>query len=180
MGKMGRNGWIAAFVAICLAPAAHARADCPIAPPVRLYSAVGGTTFLKVVMEKTGVERASGMLYDVLSGDERLVWTNLLVTVPGAVWVDSGQRWVVTMGTYCSSSADHALAVYDDHGMLVRDWKLGELVTNQELERRQLNVVEAHEAWTSAAGLRFEVQRNTLLVVLPWGESRVIAQAGSR
>lgn len=156
-----------------------ATADCPKAPALRLFSAQGGGTFLRVVTADRG-SRSEASLYRFVGTQEQLIWRASLPNVPHDVWIDSGARWVVTRGNYCDGAGQvHALAVYDARGALVRDWRRSELATDEELGRRQ-TIFEAHTPWTASAPLQFEISGDGLTVVLPWGESRVLVAAVKR
>jgi len=161
------------FTAIVLAAAASpAAADCPVAPPLRLFSAPGGHRFVRVVTSGGGAAEAS--LYRIFNTEERLVWKTSMPFVPSDVWVDIGGRWVVTRGEYCNGAGqEHALRVYDAQGTLLRDWRRSDLVSDDELGRRG-TIFLAHQPWTAAAELRFEPRGDGLTVILPWGESRVL------
>jgi hypothetical protein len=156
-----------------------AAADCPVMIGERRFPAEGGQTFLRVVTDTTG-KRAEASLYRLVNAQEQLIWRASLPNVPHDVWVDSGGRWVVTRGTRCDSDGQaHALVVFDARGMLVRDWRRNELVSDEELFRRQ-TIFLSETPWTASAPLRFEINGATLMVVLPWGDSRVLASAVTR
>jgi hypothetical protein len=150
-------------------------ADCPGVHGMRVFSSRGGETYLRV---DKGVSngRSVARLYRINSEGERLVWTATLVNVPQTVWVDSGGRWIVTLGNYCNSPSDqeHALTVYGHTGQLIADWTLRGLVPNL-LDHVKGLAVDA--PWTATASLWFDAPRDELRVYFPWGESKVVNQS---
>jgi hypothetical protein len=146
-------------------------AECTGVLSRRVFASEHGNTYVRVDVDITGGSVAR--LYQVRDEGDVLVWTARLVNVPQTVWVDSGGRWIVTLGNYCNSPSDqeHALTVYDNAGQLIADWSLRELVPNL---LDHVNRFEVHTPWTSSARLRFEAPFNELRVFFPWGESKVV------
>lgn len=69
------------------------------------------------------------------SREERVLWHAPLVNNPSFTWVDTAAGWVVTMGNECSYALDHAVVVYDAAGRVVRDLRVSEILTAEEIAR---------------------------------------------
>jgi hypothetical protein len=157
------------------ASAMPAYGDCPGVHTTRVFANQTGTVILRADVAGAPPGRSLARLSRFTVEGERLLWTATLVNVPPAVWIDSGGRWLVTLGNYCNSpSEEHALTVYDRTGQLIADWTLRDLVPDFSTH---VTSVEVDTSWTSSAGLRFEsTSANELRVVLPWGESKVVSR----
>lgn len=77
----------------------------------------------------------ASMSWQDQDGAERLIWRATLVNNPAWVWVDPAGGWFATMGNECSYALDHAVVVYDTAGRVVRDLRVRDILTLDEVKR---------------------------------------------
>lgn len=77
----------------------------------------------------------AAMFWQDDTGEERVIWRARLFNNPAWTWVDPAQGWSATMGNECSYSLDHAVVVYDAAGGVVRDARVAEFLTPDEVTR---------------------------------------------
>jgi hypothetical protein len=89
------------------------------------------------------------------------------VNTPQQVVVDDEGRYVATIDTYGSAGFAHSLVVYGHAGKVTRDFKLEDLLSNEEIETKVLRT-ESSRRWADHAD--FRIEDGHLLIRLHWGK----------
>ncbi len=100
-------------------------------------------------------EAATGVLFSVDSdGKDQVIWKSSLVNVPHQVFVSNDGKRVVTVDTYAALGQKHSLVVYDDKGKVLVDYKLEDLVSEEDIRDRILSKGSSR-SWAAAATCKF-------------------------
>jgi hypothetical protein len=119
-------------MALVLASTLPAFADSWATPRPRVFASQGGLYGFKVLKPVFG-RTAVGLLFTLdQDGQETKIWETELVNVPHRVLVPDGGKRVVTIDTYGRLGYDHSLVVYDEHGKVLADYTLEDLLTDLE------------------------------------------------
>ncbi len=155
-------------VVLALAASPLLRADSWAPPSPKVFASPYGTHGFKVLKPQFG-KPSEGLLFRLDDeGKERAVWSGKLVNTPHRVLVDEGGRFVVTIDTYGSLGGAHALVIYGEKGKVIRDMKLEDFLTADELEKKVMSTVSSRH-WAGKAA--FKIEGGHLEVRLDWGRT---------
>jgi hypothetical protein len=155
-------------LALIVAVTAPLWADKWAAPTPRVFGSQWGSHGFKVLKPEFGGV-SEGVLFRLdAEGKEQIVWQARLVNTPHQVLVDDDGRFVATIDTYGSLGFAHSLVVYGDKGTVIRDFKLEDLLSKEEIETKVLHS-EFSRRWAEQANFTFEADQ--LAVRLHWGKT---------
>src|SRR5262249_3861777 len=90
-----------------------------------------------------------------------------LVNTPHRALVDDSGKFVVTIDTYAALGFAHSLVIYGDKGKVIRDFKLEDLLTPEEI-RKNVAHTESSRRWADKA--EFQMESDHLILRLNWGQ----------
>jgi hypothetical protein len=155
------------WAAVVIVIAHPLRADEWQAPTPKIFASEGGRHAFKVLDPHIN-GRCEGVLFRLdADGKEQIAWRTKLVNTPYRVRVDDAGKFVVTIDTYGNLGYEHSLVIYDIEGKVIRDFKLEELLTADEIKTK-VKQTESSRWWAKNADLR--VERGQLSVRLAWGK----------
>jgi hypothetical protein len=145
----------------------HLWADSWAAPTPRVFASTWGSRGFKV-LKPTINGPSEGVLFR-LDGDgkEQIVWQAQLVNTPHRVLVDDSGKFVATIDTYANLGFAHSLVIYGDTGKVIRDFKLKDLLTPDEI-RKNLTHTETSRHWAKKCA--FDMEGDHLVLRLSWGK----------
>ncbi|MBY0230351.1 MAG: hypothetical protein K2W96_13790 [Gemmataceae bacterium] len=156
------------LVLAALAASPSLQADSWAPPRPRVFASEWGGHGFKVVKPKFG-KPGEGVLFKLDDdGKEQVVWQAKLVNTPNRVLVDERGKFVATIDTYGSLGFDHSLVVYGEKGKVVRDFKLEDLLTKEEIEKKVGRTVSSRH-W--AGSTVFRMAGDHLEIRLKWGRT---------
>jgi hypothetical protein len=145
----------------------HLRADSWATPTPRLFASQWGSRGFKVV-KPTFRGPSEGELFRLdADGKEQAVWEAKLVNTPHRVLVDDSGKFVATIDTYANLGFAHSLVIYGDKGKVIRDFKLEDLLTQDEI-RKNVDHTETSRWW--AKKCEFQMESEHLVLRLAWGK----------
>jgi hypothetical protein len=166
-----RRNILTLLLLLALAPAAFADKWFP-APP-SIHAAPGGTFGFKVIPDfhARADAQARGVLFTLdETGREIVVWDKPLVNTPARVIVQGDGKHIVTVDTYQQFGSDHALVIYGEQGKVVADFKLEDLLTQDEIDKNVSKTV-AFRYWTEKADVHTVPEFNRVDITLAWGRT---------
>ena len=129
---------------------ATASADDWAAPRPRLFISENGRHGFKVLPKNTG-----GVLFSLDDdGKEQVAWNKQLVNVPDKVFVADDGKHVVTIDTYADLGREHSLVGYGAKGKVLGDYRLEELLSEQEIRDRVIETAP-NRWWASEASFKY-------------------------
>jgi hypothetical protein len=141
-------------------------ADSWAAPTPRVFGSKWGSRGFKV-LRPTFSGPSEGVLFRLdADGKEQIVWGAKLVNTPHRVLVDDSGKFVATIDTYAHLGFAHSLVIYGDKGKVIRDFKLEDLLTQDEI-RNNLVLSETSRHW--AEKCEFQMESDRLVLRLNWG-----------
>lgn len=142
-------------------------ADDWAAPQPSIHASESGRTGFKVLDPAPDSSRSRGMLFRLDDlGLERIVWQGPLVNVPARVFISPDGRNVITIDTYGPGGHDHSLVLYGHQGTVLKDCKLEDLLTSEEIRTKVTHTVSSRR-WRDRAEFRFHGL--SFVVRLEWG-----------
>lgn len=119
-------------------------------------------------------KHATGILFTINEdGKEQVIWRKRLVNNPVRVLVAPNGKSVVTIDTHANLGREHSLVVYDDKGKVIGDYRLEELLSEQEIRDRVFKT-SPNRWWTDQASFTFRHEGRQLSkyfdVTLKWGK----------
>lgn len=108
--------------------------------PVELPTHVSAVVQMPYTLRMTATTTCEAPAVVALSrqeedGSSRLLLRGPLVNNPAWVWLDSERGWFATAGSACSDGADDGVVVYDGVGHVVRNVKLSDVLSQDEVRR---------------------------------------------
>lgn len=101
-----------------------------------LVSSMGGPYGLKYLWNTKDYDGPpTCILFELLKdGRERTIWKHTLINIPIRITMEDTvfDPYIFTLGTRRITSDKHFLVIYDDHGKVVTDLKLTDLLTTSE------------------------------------------------
>jgi hypothetical protein len=126
-------------------------------------------------------QKANGILFRLEeTGRETVLWKGKLVNLPVDVFVDDAgvdedrPAAVATVDTYGFAGYEHALVLYDGRGKVVRDFRLEDLLTHEEIEAHTSKSVSSRR-WASRAELGF--YSGYFWIRFKWGKTLKLSAA---
>ena len=136
-------------------------------PTPRVFSSKWGGRAFKV-LKPTFTGPSEGVLFRLdADGKEQIVWEAKLVNTPHRVLVDDSGKFVVTIDTYGNAGFAHSVVLYGDKGKVIRDFKLEDLLTEDEIMK---NVARSKSSRWWAGKADFQMESDHLVVRLNWGK----------
>src|SRR6516225_534609 len=136
-------------------------------PTPRVFSSKWGGRAFKV-LKPTFTGPSEGVLFRLdADGKEQIVWEAKLVNTPHRVLVDDSGKFVVTIDTYANLGFAHSLVIYGDKGKVIRDFKLEDLLTQDEISK---NVARTETSRHWAKKCAFQLESDHLVLRLSWGK----------
>jgi hypothetical protein len=143
------------------------RADSWESPTPRVFGSVRGGHGFKILNPQF-LGPSEGALFRLdAQGKEQIVWHTKLVNTPYGVLVDEQGKFVATIDTYGNLGFAHALVVYGDKGKVIRDFKLEDVLTGDEIATKVTRTVSSRH-WTDKA--TFQLESGHLEMRLKWGK----------
>lgn len=134
------------------------RADSWIAPSPKIFSSEEGDRALKVVPAKEGPAGASWVQFNA-DGTEKPGERFSLVNMPVRALVPSRVfPYFVTLDTYTSMGFAHTVVIYRNKGEVVRDLKLEDLLTPEEIKAHVPQTVSSR-FWRNGANIGFVIPK---------------------
>ena len=88
------------------------------------------------------------------NGNEKVIWRAKLPNIPSrAIVVESG-KYVITLDSWRSIGFDHCLVVYGEHGKVIADFRLEDLLTSDEIASLPGSITE--RGWSDQDVAEFE------------------------
>lgn len=144
------------------------RSDEWMAPTPRVFGSKWGGHGFKVLNPQLGGP-SEGVLFRLdAQGKEQIVWQVELVNTPHRVLVDDQGKFVVTIDTYGNLGFAHSLVVYGDKGKVIRDFKLEDLLSRDEIATN-VSHTESSRRWADKAD--FQLESGHLVLRLNWGKT---------
>lgn len=138
------------------------------APTPRVFASRWGNHGFKLLKPEFGGV-SEGVLYRLdADGQEQVVWQSKLVNTPHQVIVDDEGKFVATIDTYGILGYAHALVIYGDQGKVIRDFKLEELLSKDEIASK-IDHSESSRVWANSAN--FKIESGHLFLHLSWGKT---------
>lgn len=143
------------------------RADSWAPPSPKVFGSEYGSHGFKVLKPVFG-KPCEGVLFRLgPDGKDRVVWEAKLVNTPSRVLVDDGGKFVVTIDTYGNLGFAHSLVIYGDKGKVVRDFKLEDLLTKDEIATKVTRTISSRH-WAHKSS--FKLRGGHLEIQLGWGK----------
>lgn len=137
------------------------------APTPRVFASRWGNHGFKLLKPEFGGV-SEGVLFPLdADGQEQIVWQAKLVNTPHQVIVDDEGKYVATIDTYGILGYAHALVIYGDQGKVIRDFKLEELLSKDEIAK--IDRSESSRVWADKAD--FKLESGHLVLRLSWGKA---------
>lgn len=154
------------FVALVVVSAPLLADKWPAPTPKVFASRWGNHGFKLLKPEFGGV--SEGVLFRLdADGQEQIVWQGKLVNTPHQVVVDDEGKYLATIDTYGILGYAHALVIYGDQGKIIRDFKLEEILSKDEIAK--LDHSESSRVWADKAD--FKIESGHLVLQLRWGKT---------
>lgn len=100
----------------------------------------------------------NGVLFSIDDdGKEQVIWSKQLVNFPHRAFVAGDGKHVVTIDTYADLGREHSVVVYDDKGKVLCDYRLEELLTEQEIRDRVIQT-SPNRWWAEGASFLFRYE----------------------
>lgn len=187
-----RRNLLSLLLLLAIAPAAFADKWFP-APPT-IHAAPGGRFGFKVIPDSRvsgkfsrtetapggGITRVDGIRTEPQTrgvlftldehGGEVAIWDKPLVNTPARVMVLDDGKHVVTVDTYQQFGGEHSLVIYGQQGQVVADFKLEDLLTQDEIDKNVRKTV-AFRYWTEKADVHAVPESDRVEIVLAWGRT---------
>jgi hypothetical protein len=116
---------------------------------------------------------STGVLFSLGDdGKEKVIWTTQLVNFPHQAFVAGDGKGVVTIDTWADLGREHSLVVYNDKGKVVGDYRLEDLLSEQEIRDRTI-AFSPNRYWNEDASFRFRYDGNEIKyfdITLKWGK----------
>ena len=142
-------------------------ADSWVTPTPRVFGSTWGNRGFKV-LRPTLIGPSDGVLFCLdADGKEQIVWEAKLVNTPHRVLVDDSGRFVASIDTYANLGFAHSLVIYGDKGKVIRDFKLEDLLTQDEISK---NVARTETSRHWAKKCAFQLESDHLVLRLSWGK----------
>ena len=139
---------LSAFVCTFLTASANADDWFPARP---MIFASGGSYGLKVLPKS-----ATGILFSLDDdGKEHVIWQKQLVNIPNRAFVPGDGKRIVTIDTYADLGREHSLVVYDEKGKVLADFRLEDLLTEEEI-RDRVGQTSPNRWWADEASFQFQ------------------------
>lgn len=158
---MNRRLLISLSGACVLAFCCVSRADSWANPTPRIFASDDGHWALRVIPKTTSRGKADAIARGILSridddGTDRILWEELLVNIPvRALLFRSYDKFlVITLDTWARMGYEHSLVIYDGAGKVVRDLKLEDFLTNEEV-RKRIDLSASSRHWRKEAEFSF-------------------------
>ena len=153
----------------CCCLTATANADDWAAARPRIFASENGWHGFKVLPKN-----ATGVLFSLDDdGKEKVIWTKQLVNFPHQAFVAGDGKGVVTIDTWADLGREHSLVVYNDKGKVVGDYRLEDLLSEQEIRDRTI-AFSPNRYWNEDASFRFRYDGNEIKyfdITLKWGKT---------
>jgi hypothetical protein len=142
-------------------------ADSWAAPTPRVFGSQWGSHAFKVLKPQIGGP-SQGVLFRLdAEGKEQIVWQADLVNTPHRVLVDDSGKFVATIDTYAALGFAHSLVIYGEKGKVIGDFKLEDLLTQEDITKNVLRT-ESSRRWAEKA--EFQMESEHLVLRLNWGK----------
>lgn len=137
-------------------------------PTPRVFGSPWGNHGFKLLKPEFG-GNSEGVLFRLdAEGVEQVIWQAKLVNTPHQVIVDDEGKYVATIDTYGILGHAHSLVIYGNHGQVIRDFRLEDLLTTEEIAS-QTNHSESSRVWAHQA--HTDIEREHLVLRLRWGKT---------
>ncbi len=145
--------------------ASLAVADSWLPPRPRIFASAHGSYGFKVLEPK---QTARGQLFAIdADGKDTVIWMAQLVNVPSRVFVHDDGKRVVTVNTYARLGYEHSLVLYDAAGKVLADYKLEDLLTEQDIHQNVVQTAGSRH-WDMFASFAFSSDRKQFVITLDW------------
>jgi hypothetical protein len=178
-GPLGRSMMFLLVATLATAVAPVSADDCVSMRGARIYASAFAMQGFTVGLNDG--ERAPARLFTFdIAGREKTVWTAKLLNIPTDVYVaDHGPMVVAVTSGACSAASEHAVVVYGSRGTVLGDYRLVELLSEQEITDHVTRTITGWEWGADAARFRFDRKANQIVLTLAWGrEIRLDATTG--
>ncbi len=159
------NGLI---VVACFFMTATAGADTFGRARPGIFASINASHGFKVLSK-----HATGVLFSLDDdGKEQVIWNERLVNVPVRAFVAPNGKRVVTTDTHADLGREHSLVIYDDKGKILGDYRLEDLLSEQEI-RDRVPQTSPNRWWTDEASFRFRYDGRDIKyfdITLKWGK----------
>jgi hypothetical protein len=143
----------------------------------RVFASHFGLQAFKLTLD---VNRASGRLFEFDSeGNEKSIWESRLVNIPVDVYVAFDGPTVVTIDTACKAGFEHSLVVYGARGTVLRDYRLEDVLTPEEIQSHVKRSISSR-LWAQDARFDFDDKAKEFVITLSWGRTVRIALASGQ
>jgi len=159
--------WICAVLAMI---ATNAVADSWLPPFSRVFASEDGKAGVELLVPKSTSEKVIIRLFAFDGTDRKIAWERTLDYVPHRVFVAPKGDAVATMDMWGRVGYDHALVIYDSSGKTIKDAKLEDLLTHQEISEKVMSTVSSRW-WSSGAETKFVEDGAEFEIKLSWGKT---------
>jgi hypothetical protein len=157
---------LSAFV--CTFLTVSANADRWVAARPMIFASGGSHGFKVLPKDATGI---LFLLDD--DGKEHVIWKKQLVNIPHQAFVPGDGRRIVTVDTYADLGREHSLVVYDDKGKVLADFRLEDLLSEEEIRDRVFQT-SPNRWWAGEASFQFQHEGREMNkffdISLKWGK----------
>ncbi|MBY0526291.1 MAG: hypothetical protein K2R98_23055 [Gemmataceae bacterium] len=160
-----------AIVAVLSLSVSSSFADKWGAPVAQIFASSEGTCGLKILPPPDGAARKSqGRLFSLdPEGKEKPIWDVRLVNIPVRALISDDGKYVATLDTWGGTGFDHSLVVYGPTGNMVADFKLEDLLTQEEIGKHTERS-ESSRRWAQNATFKFDRDKEKLTIAFNWGK----------
>jgi hypothetical protein len=149
-------------------------ADSWLPPYSRVFASEDGRAGVELLVPKTKSDKVKLRLFTFDGTDRKVAWERTLDYVPHRVFVAPSGQAVVTMDMWGRVGYDHALVIYDNKGKTIKDAKLEDLLTQQEISEKVMSTVSSRW-WSSDAETKFVEDDVQFEIKLSWGKTIRVA-----
>lgn len=143
-------------------------ADKWVDPMPRVFASQNGQFGLKC-LEPRLLGESKGMLFTLQKdGSEKIVWMTKFPNTPHQILVSDNGRFVVTIDTWGVLGGDDSLVIYEERGKRVRNFRLEDLLTANEIKHNVKQTVSSRW-WAEHATFQF-LDEDLLRIQLAWGK----------
>lgn len=138
----------------------------------RLFVSDSHEFAVQVTPDRDPLARADAKLFGFTPmGDERVIWRGKLVNHPHEVYVaepyPGSAPTFASVDTYGLAGGEHSLVIYRADGTVVKDYKLEDLLTPNELRLKVARTVSSRR-WARSGHFAL-AYRDVLVIPLLWG-----------
>lgn len=138
-------------------------ADSWRAPHARIFASANGEYGFVHQLQK-------GYLFKMSrNGEMKTLWKNPLVSIPIDAYVSNKGHFIM-LDEYGMVGYNHVLVLYSPEGKLLADYKLTDLLTEQEIKEHTSRTVSSRW-WRNNAQLTFNNRHTHAQLKLKWGKT---------